>query len=232
MKHLKKIFESTKESQKDEVEDIFMELLDETYAGSDGNYYSNCEVDDSNDIYILVSIYDHQEKIIINSIDEYDNFIDSNAMRQDRIGKLKKYLQRLDYYKFTWGMTIEDTGFYIKVYYRDTKLVLVDAFGGEFGNKRFDEVIAKRVFKELYQLDYIGFRYNPSGSGYYGKRANYCLYFSDKISDDSKVINDLRNIKQKYKSTSSIYGEVIEERSIFYKIELIHDGRTINIEMK
>ena len=66
MKHLRKIFESTKEDQKDEIESIFTELLDQTYAGEDGDYYSNCEINDREN-FILISIYDSQSKVIINS---------------------------------------------------------------------------------------------------------------------------------------------------------------------
>ena len=54
MKHLRKIFESTKEDQHDEIESIFTELLDKTYAGEDNEYGSNCEIEEK-DSFILVS---------------------------------------------------------------------------------------------------------------------------------------------------------------------------------
>ena len=80
MKYLRKIFESTKEDQLDEVESIFTELLDQTYAGEDGEYYSNCEIHDRQN-FILVSIYDskykrHRVKFLhYNNMDGADSFI-------------------------------------------------------------------------------------------------------------------------------------------------------------
>lgn len=230
MKHLRKIFESTKEDQKDEIEDIFIELLDQTYAGEDGEYYSNCEIDDR-DNFMIVNIYDSQSKVIINSVGDYDKFTKELEERTESLKKLKKYLQRIDYAGFTWAMEVNSDGYFIQVYYKETKLTLIDAFGGEFGHKNFVETIAKRVFKEVYGLDYSSFAYNPSTSGYYGKKATYCLYFSKPIPNDSKLISDLKSLKQKYKYYGSD-GEGIDERRIIYKVELLHDGTTLKIEIQ
>ena len=166
MKHLRKIFESTKEDQHDEIESIFTELLDKTYAGEDNEYGSNCEIEEK-DSFILVSIYDYQSKVIINSFDDYDKFTKESEERSESLKKLRKYLQRIDYAGFSWDMEIDTEGYFIKVYYKDTKLTLIDIFGGEFGNKHFEETVAKRVFREVYGLDYSSFRYDHPTSGYY-----------------------------------------------------------------
>lgn len=232
MKHLRKIFESTKEDQKDEVESIFTELLDQTYAGEDGDYYSNCEINDREN-FILVSIYDSQSKVIINSFGDYDKFTKESEERVESLKKLKKYLQRIDYAGFNWDMEIDEQGYFIKVYYKDAKLSLIDAFGGEFGHKNFDETVAKRVFRELYGLEYDSFRYDHPTGGYYGRRATYYLYFKKVIPDDSKIQEDLRKLKQKYKYfTTAAEGEQIGEKNIIYTTELIHDGRTLKIELQ
>lgn len=232
MKYLKKIFESTKEEQNDEIESIFTELLDQTYAGEDGDYYSNCEID-NRDNFILVSIYDSKSKVIINSFDDYDKFTKESEERTQSLKKLKKYLQRIDYAGFTWDMEIDEEGYFIKVYYKDAKLTLIDVFGGEFGNKNFDETVAKRVFKESYGLDYDSFRYDHPTGGYYGRRATYYLYFKKAIPQDSPIHKDLRELKQKYKYFSTATeGEQIGQKAIVYTTELIHDNRTLKIELQ
>jgi hypothetical protein len=231
MKHLRKIFESTKEDQHDEIESIFIELLDQTYAGEDGEYYSNCEIS-SRDNFILISIYDSQSKVIINSFDDYDKFTKESEERVESLKKLKKYLQRIDYAGFKWDMEIDEEGYFIKVYYKDAKLSLIDVFGGEFGHKNFDETVAKRVFRESYGLEYNSLRYDHPTGGYYGKRATYYLYFKKAIPNDSKIQEDLRKLKQKYKYfTTAAEGEQIGEKNIIYTTELIHDGRTLKIEL-
>jgi len=232
MKHLRKIFESTKEDQKDEIESIFIELLDQTYAGEDGEYYSNCEINDR-DNFILVSIYDSQSKVIINSFEDYDKFAKELEERAESLKKLRKYLQRIDYAGFSWDMEIDTEGYFIKVYYKDTKLSLIDVFGGEFGHKNFDETVAKRVFREVYGLDYSSFRYDHPTSGYYGKRATYYLYFRNPIPADCKLMGDLRLLKQKYKYYSTATdGEQIGSKNIVYTTELFHDGTSLKIEMQ
>lgn len=157
MKHLKKLFESTtQEEQQDEIESIFTELLDQTYAGEDGEYYSNCEIHPGK-IFMLVSIYDSQSNVIINSFEDYDAFTNDSEKRLESIKKLKKYLQRIDYAGFKWDMEVNEEGMFIKVYYKDTKLSLINVFGGEYGNKSFIETVAKRVFKEMYsKIPYQG----------------------------------------------------------------------------
>lgn len=232
MKYLRKIFESTKEDQLDEVESIFTELLDQTYAGENGEYCSNCEIYDRQN-FILVSIYDSKYKVIINSFEDYDKFTRESEERTESLKKLRKYLQRIDYSGFKWDMEIDEEGYFIKVYYKDTKLSLIDVFGGEFGNKHFDETVAKRVFKEVYGLDYSSFRYDPPTSGYYGKRGIYYLYFRNPIPTDSPIHKDLRELKQKYKYYStSTDGEQTGQKSIIYTTELIHNGNTLRIEMQ
>jgi len=231
MKYLKKIFESSKEEQKDEVESIFTELLDQTYAGEDGDYNSNCEIHDREN-FILVSIYDSQSKVIINSFDDYDKFTKESEERAESLKKLRKYLQRVDYYGFSWDMEVDTEGYFIKIYYKDTKLSLVDIFGGEFGNKHFDETVAKRVFREIYGLEYSSFRYDHPTSGYYGRRGVYYLYFKKPVPADSKLMGDLRNLKQKYKYFSTATdGEQIGSKNIVYTTELFHNGAALKIEM-
>lgn len=232
MKHLKRIFESNREDQKDEVESIFTELLDQKYAGDDGDYYSNCEIFDRSN-FILVCIYDSQSNVVINSFEDYDKYTKESEERTESLKKLRKYLQRIDYAGFSWDMEINEDGIFIKVYYKDTKLTLVDVFGGEFGDNNFDETVGKRVFKEIYGLDYSSFRYKNQSGGYYGEKTTYYFYFKNSIPEDSKIEKDLRNLKQKYKYYStSTDGEQIGERNVVYTTEIIHDRKTLKVELQ
>lgn len=143
---------------------------------------------------------------------------------------MKQHLKRINLSKFDWDMEIDEEGIYIKVYYKNTELKLIDVFGGEFGHAQFVENVAKRIFKEKYGLKYNSFRFQPKTSGYYGSRAKYYIYFDNSIPNDSNIERDLKNLKQKYKFYStSTTGEQIGEKDIIYKTEI--DGNLLIIEM-
>ena len=112
MKHLKKIFESTKKDQLEEVEDIFQELVDNKTLDDEGEEYSDCEIYDEKDSIIRVYIGNYIPEILINSTSDYENFIKSSEERIESIKSLKKYLQRLDYSGFTWDMNIKKLNYH------------------------------------------------------------------------------------------------------------------------
>lgn len=219
MRHLKKIFESTKKSQLEEVEDIFQELIDDK-TFHDGEYYSNCDVYEENNS-IMVDISDYEPEMIINSTSDYEDFIKSSELRIEKIKTLKKYLQRLDYDGFTWDMGIDNEGYHINVQYKENKLTLVDVFGGEFGRGRVNDNIAKRVFKDQYNLTFTRSSYREATSGYYGNRAVSYIYFKEILSRDNKLIKDLEKLEQKYKYFSThAEGEQVRSERTFYSIEV------------
>ena len=232
MKHLKKIFESTKKDQLEEVEDIFQELVDNKTLDDEGEEYSDCEIYDEKDSIIRVYIGNYIPEILINSTSDYENFIKSSEERIESIKSLKKYLQRLDYSGFTWDMNIDDDqGYWINIQYKEAKLSLVDVFGGEFGNGRINNNIAKRVFKEKYNLNFTGSTYREATTGYYGKRAVCFLRFKETILPNSKIVKDLEKVEQKYKYYSTAEeGEQVTGEKVVYSLEII-DNR-IKLEMR
>ena len=231
MKHLKKIFESTKKDQLEEVEDIFQELVDNKTLDDEGEEYSDCEIYDEKDSIIRVYIGNYIPEILINSTSDYENFIKSSEERIESIKSLKKYLQRLDYSGFTWDMNIDDDqGYWINIQYKEAKLSLVDVFGGEFGNGRINNNIAKRVFKEKYNLNFTGSTYIEATTGYYGKRAVCFLSFKETILPNSKIVKDLEKVEQKYKYYSAEEGYLFTGEKVVYSLEII-DNR-IKLEMR
>ena len=233
MKYLKKIFESTTEDQREEIEDIFQEMLDKKYTHEDGEEDSDCHISSVQGNHLVVTIYDYARNVIVNSFKDYDKLVNQSEQRTLKLKELKKYLQRLDYAGFTWDMESDEEAFYIKVYFRDAKLQLIDAFGGEWNSTRFDETAARRVFKELYGLDYSSFRSTPATSGYYGKRGVYYIYFLKPIPEDSTISNDIRSLKKKYKYFSTARtGEQIGERNIAYTTEISQGNRLLKIELQ
>jgi len=92
--------------------------------------------------------------------------------------------------------------------------------------RQVDNNIMKEVLKNDYDVSYSSYNYTPHTTGYYGSRARILLYLVYPISADNKLIKDIKELKR------VIPGH--EDRTpekAFYKVELIHDGRTIAIDV-
>ena len=231
MKHLKKIFENItdRNEQREEIECIFYQWIDKKYI-RDGEEYSDAEIDDTDDQYLLVSIYDTHEDTFPNDITEFDKMYKEREESLKLIKSIRVALIRLDYLEFkdvdTW---------HIKVYYKDSNLSLQDAFGGIYRMDHVDENIMKTILKRDYDIDYSSSSYTPSSSGYYGKRAVIRIWFKSPIkikerNDDNKLIKDLKSLRRKNRR-----WEADKSYQAFYDVKftpsLTDDGSGITIEL-
>lgn len=85
----------------------------------------------------------------------------------------------------------------------------------------------KTVLRRDYGIEFSSYRYSPSTSGYYGKRAEIYLYIKPSINIENKLILDLKNIIKEIRYTSG----KMDLRKAFYNVELIHSGSTIKLEL-
>ena len=235
MIYLRKIFESI-DNQKEDIESVFSDFLDETYKAFDGESYPVCEIEDSDSRYMSVSIYkDTSVNNVVNNISEFDDMLNSKNKELEFLKKVKTCLIRLNYLKYKWAMNNEEDSseFYISVYYKDIKLCLADAFGGEEQMRNINENVMKEVFKEAYNLTYLSYTHQPGRSGYYGSKAVLYIQIKESIDIENRLIKDLKSAIHRYKAfTTHAEGEKWYEERAFYSVSLIHGGRTIKIECR
>ncbi len=210
MKYLLPIFESSKEKQLEDIQFIFSDYLDNKYMEGDDEV-CDCYIDDrESDLYLLISISNYVSNPVINSVSDFDSIFKEKESSLQLLKNIKTTLLRLDYLGYKWGMSLNDDTYDIKVFYKDTKLVLLDAFSGESSFRKFDDNIIKIVLKRDYNINFHSCRYIPSTQGYYGSRAHLILSIDGNNSDKVRLIDDLTNLK-------SISGEILKK--VFYRVE-------------
>lgn len=231
MKYLRKIFESTKEDQIEDIESIFTEYLDQKYTADDGEEYSICNLfTDESDQYVMVNIESYLEGASISSITEFDRIYSERAEYLNLLKKIRVSLLRLEKIGYDWGMDFDNDGFHIKVFYKETQLTLADCFGGEKRMRSVDEPIIKKYMKQHYNLEYSSSFYREATQGYYGKRAEIVIYFKSQVPQ--KLVEDLKKLTRSYEvwTTSSYKKEIRTERA-FYDIEIISGGNGIKMQL-
>ena len=230
MKYLKKIFESTKEEQVEDIESIFTEYLDQKYIADDGEEYSICflETKDSPQ-YVLVTIENYIQNAAISDIQDFDKIYKERFEYLEMLKKIRVSLLRLENMGYTWAMSFDEDGFHIKVFYKDTVVTLADCFGGEMRMRSVDEPIMKRYMKDNYNLKYNSSHYTSETGGYYGRRANIMIYFNNQVPE--KLVEDLRKLKRKYDIYSTSTKKEIRTENAFYSVEIIAGGVGVKLEL-
>ena len=227
MKHLRRIFEAkdlsdSEKTQKEEIEDSFLQYIDteDCYVEDEPNGFED------NNTHLLIS-FPKGSTLGVNDMSEFDSLIKEEEENIILLKKIKTCLSRVEYDGYTWAFEQDDDSFHIKVFYKNTKLTLEDAFGGKGSMNRVDINMMKTVLKRDYNIEFDSYRDSPSTSGFYGKRAEVYLYIKKPINNDNKFIVDLKNIIKEIRYTSG----KMDLRKAFYNVELIHNGRTIKLEL-
>jgi hypothetical protein len=225
MKYLRKIFESSKEDQIEEIETVFYQWLDKKFTDK-GEEYADAEVTEHN-THLTITIYNYESNRNPNDLKEFDESLKEKEQTLSLMKSIRVALTRLDYYEFKWGINIdEEQNFHIKVFFKETKLTLQDCFGGIYHMRRIDENIMKEVLKKDYNINYLSCDFSPSTQGYYGKRAYFLIYLKDPITQDNKIFDDLKNLKRKNRSSEDEY------RAFYtYDIKLSDNGKTITLPL-
>jgi hypothetical protein len=194
MKHLKKIFEDKKDEFIEIIESIFSDQIDDDTA------HINKKNKDDLTIYLSKEGCPDAGPT---SIEEFNDYIQS--MKNDAIylEKIRPSLKRIEYYNYSWSMSITNEDVVIKVFKDNDKITLNDAFGGIKRMTSVDDSIMKKILKEKYNLTYHSHRYTPETRGYYGRNAEFLLYLSEIIEDNHPILNDIRNLEYEYESRST-----------------------------
>ena len=194
MKHLKKIFEDKKDEFIEIIESIFSDQIDDDTA------HINKKNKDDLTIYLSKEGCPDAGPT---SIEEFNDYIQS--MKNDAIylEKIRPSLKRIEYYNYSWSMSITNEDVVIKVFKDNDKITLNDAFGGIKRMTSVDDSIMKKILKEKYNLTYNSHRYTPETRGYYGSNAEFLLYLSEIIEDNHPILNDIRNLEYEYESRST-----------------------------
>lgn len=231
MKYLRKIFESTKEDQVEDIESIFTEYLDQKYTADDGEEYSDCyiETKDSNQ-FVSITISSYLESPAITDLKDFDKIFKERSEYLELLKKIRTSLSRLDGMGYSWTMDFNDEGFHIKAFYKDTIITLADCFGGEEYMRGVDEAILKRYMKDHYNLNYSSYIYKESTQGYYGKRAYLVIYFNNPVP--TKLIEDLKKLTRSYEVYSTSSGKEMKSEKAFYNVELINGTNGLKLELQ
>lgn len=229
MKYLRKIFESSKEDQIEDIESIFTEYLDTKYIADDGEEYSDCYISTENPKFIEISITQYLSSPSISDISDFDNIYKERNDYLELLKKIRTSLTRIDRMGYNWTMEFNEDGFFIKVLYKDTEVSLADCFGGESSMNHVEEAILKKYVKDKYNIEYSSY-YKPSTSGYYGHRAEFLIYFKNPVPQT--LLEDIKNLNKRFKVFSThAEGEQIRVERAFYSVEVM-DGNPNGIRIK
>lgn len=224
MKYLRKIFESDSTEQLEEVEAIFTEFLDERQILEDGEEYPTCEIKIEQK-YIRITIYKEECVQNANGIVDFENLVKGYDEQKAILNRLKTPLKRIDHLGYKWGIEIWDNEIHIKIFFIDNDFTLLDALTSIHGSVSIDPNIIKTVLKDKYNVEYSSFNHSPGSSGYYGRKETIYLYLRDTITNDSKLYRDIKDLKHRKKNDDDRY-----ERSVFSRVEIVHDGKTLKLE--
>lgn len=192
-----KLFEdkTEKEIQYEEICSIFTELIDEELADVENK-------ENSINVYISKdSTIEYAENI--KGLDSIKDSYRENLSFLDRISVL---LKRVDYHGYEWTMNIYNDSVSINISHIDHKLSLYDAFGGESYMRTVDIPIMKKVCKNLYDLNFIGWSERPATSGYYGNSHTITLSFANLITPEDKIVSDIKSLKKNSGSRDAFYS--------------------------
>ena len=200
MKHLKKIFEDKKDEFIEIVESIFSDQIDDDTA----------HINKKNKDYLTVYLSKEGcPDAGPTSIEEFNEHIQSMKDDISVIEKIRPSLKRIDYYNFSWSMSIANEDVVIKIFRNKDNITLSDAFGGIKSMRSVDDSIMKKILKEKYNLTYFSHRNTPETRGYYGSNAEFLLYLSEIIEDNNPILNDIRNLEHEYNTKrEKAFGEV------------------------
>lgn len=217
MKYLKKIFES-EDILSEEVESIFTEFLDEKeYV--DGEEYPTCEIK-KEETHLVITIFKDQEiDSSTNTLDGFKYIIDLHNNEIKLLNRIKIALERLSHLDYEWGVDISDVEINIKVFYPDGDVTLLDAFQIK-GNHQpsVDVVVMRRLLKLKYNIEFSSYSKESGTSGYYGRSPAIYLYLKSPIDSNNQLYKDLSNLER------------VNNRSVFSRVGLIHNGSTIKLE--
>jgi len=231
MKYLRRIFESTKEDQFEDIESVFTEYLDQKYTADDGEEYSDCYIEkDVSDQFISITISSYLGSPAITDLKDFDKVFKERLEYLDLLKKIRTSLSRLNGMGYSWTMDFNEDGFHIKAFYKDTVITLTDCFGGEKHMRSVDEAILKRYTKDNYNLNYSSYIYRPATQGYYGKRAEIVIYFSNPVPNS--LIEDLKKLNRTYEVWSTHDGDVKKTEKAFYKVERYNGENSIKLEIQ
>lgn len=224
MKYLRKIFESDSNEQLEEVESIFTEFLDERQKLEDGEESTICEIS-TEEKYIRITIYKDECAQDANGFADFENLVKGYDDQKAILNRLRTPLKRIDHLGYKWGIEICDNEIHIKIFFIDNNFTLIDALISNHGSVSIDPNIIKTVLKDKYNVEYSSFN-RSSGSSGYGRKETIYLYLRDTITNDSQLYKDIKGLKhRKRNDLSSSY-----ERSVFSRVEIIHDGKTLKLE--
>jgi len=230
MKYLRKIFESTKEDQIEDIESVFTEYLDQKYTTDDGEEYSICYLETKESPqYVLVRIENYIDAATITDLKDFDKIYQERVDYLNMLKKIRVSLTRLEGMGYNWAMSFDEEGFHIKVLYKDTVVTLADCFGGESRMGSVDEPILKRYMKDNYNLKYNSSHYTPATGGYYGNRANIRIYFNGQVPE--QLVKDLEKLNKKYEVYSTHDGKKMQVEKAFYSVEVISGGVGVKLEL-
>jgi hypothetical protein len=233
MKHLKKIFEDKKDEFIEIIESIFSDQIDDDTAyiaqGKKGLHKKNKD-------YLTVFLSKEGcPDAGPTSIEEFNEHIQSMKDDISVIEKIRPSLKRIDYYNFSWSMSITNEDVVIKIFRNKDNITLSDAFGGIKSMTSVDDSIMKKILKEKYNLTYNSHRYTPETRGYYGSNAEFLLYLSEIIEDNHPILNDIRNLEYEYESwsTSMPVGTYKTEREkAFGEVSVLRWEKSSAIKIK
>lgn len=229
MKHLKKIFEDKKDDFYEIIESIFSDYLDDDTVYIDKSAFLR-----NNEFITLYIAKNGCPDAGPTNIEEFNEYIQS--MKDDIvvIEKIRPSLKRIDYYNFSWSLSISNEEIRIKIFRNNDKITLSDAFGGSRNMRTVDDSIMKKVLKEKYNLTYNSHSYSPETRGY-GQSAEFILYLSEIIEDNHPILDDIRNLEREYEnwSTSMPMGtyKIIKEKA-FREVSVLRWEKTSGIKIK
>lgn len=230
MKYLRKIFESTKEDQLEDIESVFTEYIDQKYTAEDGEEYSTCNLfTDESDQYVMVNIESYLEGASIASLTEFDKIYAERSEYLNLLKRIRVTLLRLEKMGYDWAMDFDNEGFHIKVFYKDTQLTLADCFGGEKRMRHVDEPIIKKYMNQHYNLEFSSYVSRQETKGYYGKRAELIIYFRSPVPD--QLIDDLKKLEKNSEVWGSISGKQTKVEKAFYQVERLTGAYGVKIEL-
>jgi len=96
---VRKVFENSKEDQKEDVEIVFTEFTDEN-GSSD---YRECVIEYDNPNYMMVTIYESKSDPVSNNIKEFDEIFKEREESLKLLKRIRYSLLNLDHYNYKWG---------------------------------------------------------------------------------------------------------------------------------
>jgi hypothetical protein len=230
LKNLRRLFENF-ESREDQIEDIksiFNDFLEKKSISEDGEEYEEYELVEDDPTCLFFTFYKYDSDVACNDMDEFDEYFKEREVSNRFLKELRIALLRLDALEYKWGFSIDENGVYIKVFYKDTKLTLSDAFGGGADHSypdrmnSIDENIMKEVFKRDYNIIYGSSSYTPSTSGRYGSRARINIGLRTVINEDSQIIKDIKALTK----INTLYPDSPPQRA-FYSVKVWGDNNIV-----